>query len=375
VIYEVRKMFNGLVELYQRMGFVGSAVTGIIILLFISGFYVNILIRRRYLSLSEELAAFCAGEIKEFQSEMLQWVTEEYKDGLKSSIDAINTNAIMDMAMEAYLKFCVTGESFLKKVNSLLITTGLFGTFLGLTSAISNVGSTLSETGAENMLLDTGASTFQILFASFQGMSVAFITSLLGTGFSILFTLAMTFFNSGQAKKLFVTQLEEYLDIKLAGESMEDKLKDSLDRKDEMNILTTFLSDSLTLFDRTVKDLRHELESLREFNQGFGQNIHQAQASVTALCQSITGQTEAFGQIQTHLSGCSEELKSLVHEIRQENRRMEGMGKLFTELNQKLDESTLDRKLFLKVVNEIPDKLLNYSEAAVARIERWREPK
>lgn len=366
---------NNLSELTQRMGFVGSVVTGLIILLFISAFYVNILIRRRYISLSAELAAYCAGEIKEFQSEMLQWITEEYRAGLQSGIEAINTTAIINMAMEAYLKLCVIGESFLKKINGLLITMGLFGTFLGLTSAIGNIGTLLAGTSADTLIQDSGVNTFKVLFSSFQGMSVAFITSLLGTGFSILFSLAMTFFSSGQAKKLFTTQLEEYLDVKLASESMEDKLKESLDRKDELNILTTVLSDSLTQFDHTIQNLHQEFESFREFNRDFGQNVHQAGASVSSLCQSIDRQTETVGQIKNHLIGCTEELKSMVQAIKLENQRMEGMGKLFTDLNQKLDETTLDRKLFLKVVNEIPDRLLNYSEAAVARIEKWREPR
>ncbi len=354
------------------MGLVGSVVTGLIVLLFISGFYVNILIRRRYLSLSEELAAFCAGELKEFHSEILQWVTEEYKAGLQSGIEAINSNAVMDMAVEAYLKLCVLGESFLRKVNGLLITSGLFGTFLGLTAAIGNIGNMMAGTSAEALIQDSGINTFKMLFTSFQGMSVAFITSLFGTGFSILFSLVMTFLNSGQAKKLFMTQLEEYLDIKLVAESTEDKVKQSLDRRDEMNILSTVLSDSLTIFNHTVQNLQVELESLREFNKDFGQNLNQAATSVSTLCQSIDRQTEALSQSRTHLQGCSEELKSVVQEIRQENRRMENMGRTFAELNQKLEESTLDRKLFLKVVTEIPDKLLNYSEAAVARIEKGR---
>lgn len=363
-------MFNGLVELYQRMGIVGSIVTSLIVALFIFGFYVNILIRRRYLSLSEELAAFCAGQINEFRSDMLTWISDEYKASLKSGAEAINSSTIIEMAIEAYLKLCVLGESYLKKVNGLLITTGLFGTFLGLTSAIGSIGGLLSNTNTEALISKSGVNTFTILLSSFQGMSVAFITSLFGTGFSILFSILMTFLSAAHAKKLFMTQLEEYLDVKLVSESMETKIKQNLDRQDEINILTRTLSDSLTYFNETVGNLDQELHSLKEFNKQFSQNLAEAGKSVSKLCQSIDKQTETVSQSGSMMSVCSLELQTLVKEIKGENRKLESMSGIFSDLSKKLDDSTQDRKLFLKAVNEIPDRLLNYSEAAVARIER-----
>ncbi len=365
-------MLEGLAGLYNRMGLLGSVITGLIVVFFIAGFYVNILVRRRYLSLSEELAAFCGGEINEFRSDMLNWMTEEYKASLASGVEPINTTCIIDMGLEAYQKLCVLGESYLKKINGLLITTGLFGTFLGLTSAIGNLGSIMANTSAETLMTEAGISTFQILISSLQGMSVAFITSLFGTGFSILLSVIMTFIGSGHAKKLFITQLEEYLDIKLVAEAMEAKVKQSFDRKEEVSTLAATLSDSLTLFNKTISAYTDELQALKNFNQEFSQNLNHASKSVAFLCQVFDKSSETVYQSGVSFFTCSEELKNLVMEIKNENRKAEAMSGLLAELAQKIDESTHDRKLFLKAVSEIPDRLLNYSEAAFARIERGR---
>lgn len=354
------------------MGLLGSVITSLIVVFFIGGFYINILIRRRYLSLSEELAAFCAGEINEFRSDMLTWITEEYKASLAVGVEAINTASIVEMGLEAYQKLCILGESYLKKINGLLITTGLFGTFLGLTSAIGNLGSIMANTSAEALMTEAGISTFQVLISSLQGMSVAFITSLFGTGFSILLSVIMTFIGSSHAKKLFVTQLEEFLDIKLVAEAMEAKVKLSFDRKDEISSLATTLTDSLNLFNKTIGDYTDGLQSLKSFNREFGLNLDHADKSISLLCQSLDKSSETVYQSGVTFFTCSEELKSLVQEIKNENRRVESISGVLSELAQKIEESTHDRKIFLKAISEIPDRLLNYNEAAFARIERGR---
>ena len=70
-------MIGTLAELYGQMGLLGSIITGLIMLIFLAGFYVNIFVRRNYISLSQELAAYCEG-INEFQPDMLM-IMVEYK--------------------------------------------------------------------------------------------------------------------------------------------------------------------------------------------------------------------------------------------------------------------------------------------------------
>ncbi|MCX7772259.1 MAG: MotA/TolQ/ExbB proton channel family protein [Clostridia bacterium] len=365
-------MFDSLVGLYQQMGLLGSVITGCIIAFFIVGFYVNILVRRQYVALSEELAAYCAGEMSALDSEMLQWATDEYKNAYASGVENVNTSAIIETALEAYLKPCLTGEGFLKKVNGLLITTGLFGTFLGLTSAVGNIGGIMTRTSAETLMSEAGVNTFKVLVASFQGMSVAFITSLFGTGFSILLSLITTFIRAQKSKKLFITQFEEYLDIKTAAEIKEQLVKQQSEKKDNISLISESLGQSITTFNETLGSFTGELSTLKGFNKEFSANLQRVDQSAEILCKSFDKTSETMYQSGLRIFSCSEELNKLVEEIRTENKRMEGMSGLLRELSKQLDHSVTDRQLFLKAVNEIPDRLLNYSEAAAARIERGR---
>ncbi|HBR02407.1 MAG TPA: hypothetical protein DD738_07335 [Ruminiclostridium sp.] len=364
-------MLDIFADLYGRMGLMGSLITGLIIIIFISGFYANVLIRRKYLSLSLELAAYCAGEISGFKSEMLTWLTEEYKESLHNGLEAVNTGAIIDMAMEAYQKPCVLGEIYLKKVGGLLITTGLFGTFTGLTVAVGNIGSMLSQTSAEALMAEAAINTFKVLVSSFEGMSVAFITSLFGTGFSILFSLLTTFMGASDARRLFITQVEEYLDVKLASEFMGENSK-SLDQSDQLNTLSTIVTDSINVFNQAVTGYTEELQSLKGLHKEWRQDLEQWDKSVALLCQSLDKTSETFYQSGIGIYSCTETLNRLVNELGSENNRLDGLHKILDKLSQKLDESEEDRKIFLKIVDDIPDKLLNYNEAAVARIERGR---
>ena len=126
-------VLDGLIGLYGQLGGMGTVLTLLIIVIFIGASYANILVRRRYISLSEELAAYCAGDLKAFSSDMLQWITEEYREAAKNGLTNINTLSIIQTGIEVCLKPCILAERLLKKTNGLLITTGLFGTFIGLT--------------------------------------------------------------------------------------------------------------------------------------------------------------------------------------------------------------------------------------------------
>lgn len=363
-------MLSALTSLYNQMGLLGFIITMLITLVFISGFYVNILVRRSYLSLSQELAAFCDGEISEFKSDMLGWIVEEYREGLTSGLKEVNTPAIIDLGLEVFLKPSVIGENFLKKVNSLMITLGLFGTFLGLTSAIGEIGNMMSQTTAETLMSEAGANTLKILISSFKGMSVAFLTSLFGTGFSIAFTCTTTFISAQKAKDLFVSQLEEFLDMKVAGKIMEDIRKKEKDKKEEIQAITETLTNAVSKFAKTVAEYTEEFSFLTSFNKELRQNLCQAENLIASFTHSLDRTSSAFDTSSAIIGECSGEFKNLFHELKNYNKWLETMNSTLLELSSKIDDSNKDRAIYLKTLNEIPDRILNYTEAAVARIEK-----
>ena len=256
---DVFTVLEGLIVLYRQLGGVGTFITLLIMVIFIGASYANVLVRRKYISLSEELAGYCAGDLKAFSSSMLRWIDEEYREAARSGLSGINTLSIIQTGMEIFLKPCILAERLLKKTNGLLITTGLFGTFIGLTYAVGNMGNIMSNTSTDTLMRETGADILVLLVSSFQGMAVAFVTSLFGTGFSILFMIISSLFSAAGAKDLLVAQLEEYLDVKAASEAMEElRLKG---RKDEEQVqkTTRVLNDAIRTFEKVVSDSQKAL--------------------------------------------------------------------------------------------------------------------
>jgi len=363
-------VLDGLIGLYGQLGGMGTVLTLLIIVIFIGASYANILVRRRYISLSEELAAYCAGDLKAFSSDMLQWITEEYREAAKNGLTNINTLSIIQTGIEVCLKPCILAERLLKKTNGLLITTGLFGTFIGLTYAVGNMGDIMSSTSADTLMRETGADILALLISSFQGMAVAFVTSLFGTGFSILFMIMSSLFSAAGAKDLLITQLEEYLDVKVASEAMEDlRLKEKKD-EDLVWKATQTLTEAIHIFEKVVSDFSDSLKGIKNFNEDLSANINQIQASSGFLCTSLDRTSETVYESGVRIDRCAMTLEAISDEIQSSNQRLENMASVISQLRLSLDDSRKDREVFLKTVHEIPDKLLNYHEAAVASVDR-----
>ena len=363
-------MLESLVSLYRQLGGLGTVITLSIVLIFIGAVYANILIRRKYITLSQELAGFCAGEYHAFDSDILQWMTEEYKEAAQSGLTAINTSAIIDTGFQAFLKLCSIGERFLKKANALLITTGLFGTFVGLTYAVGKIGTIMTNTTAETLMSTSGSDTLALLVSSFQGMAVAFLTSLFGTGFSIFLMFITTLYSATGAKNLLISQIEEFLDIKVSAE-INAKLHKAKENEGDISkkSIDTLIA-SITIFDRCVSDFSSNFKGLKSFNDDLVINIEQIKTSTDQLCNALDKTSSESTECGLLLYKCMDSLQNLVDEMTHSNKHLENSASVLSGLQSSLEASRKDRELFLKAVSEIPDKLLNYHEAAVASADR-----
>jgi len=363
-------LLDGLIGLYSQLGGVGTFITLLIMVIFIGASYANILVRRRYISLSEELAGYCAGELKNFSSGMLRWIDEEYREAAGSGLSGINTLSVIQAGMEIFMKPCILAERLLKKTNSLLITTGLFGTFIGLTYAVGNMGDIMSSTSADTLMRETGADILALLVSSFQGMAVAFVTSLFGTGFSILFMIISSLFSAAGAKDMLVTQLEEYLDVRVASEAMEELRHKGKKMKEQARKTTQAMTEAIRIFEKVVSDFSDSLRGVKNFNEDLSANIDRIQASAGFLCSSLDRTSETLFENGVRIGKCAGTLEAVSAEIQAGSQRLENMASVISQLRLSLDDSRKDREIFLKTVHEIPDKLLNYHEAAVASVDR-----
>lgn len=359
-------MLESLVDLYRRLGGFGAGICLFILILFIGALYANILLRRKYTALSEELAGFCAGAYESFSSDILQWISGEYREAIQSGALSINTPSIIETGFQAYLKFHMIAERFLKKANSLMITAGLFGTFVGLTYAVGNISIIMANTTAEALIQDTGANSLSLLATAFQGMAVAFVTSLFGTGFSVIHILVMSLSGSSGAKSLLVSQLEEFLDIKVASELTGARTKKEKSDEENGKKAPDAISESAHAFEAAVGRFTDSVQILKDINEALSANAGGISESALLLGTAMGKASETIYDSGVRIYDCTEAVKAMTDEISSGNRRIEDMIPVLSELKNVSEDSRKDREIFLKSVYEIPDKLLNYHEAAVA---------
>ena len=140
---------------------------------------------------------------------------EEYTAAYRKFGPDVNTPAIIDDVMGRKLSGLLFCERYLNNAVSLFVTLGLFGTFLGLSLAVASLTELIGYSNSTEWLsvLDSVGGG---LLSALSGMGVAFYTSLVGAGCSILLTILRTIFNPQTAREKLSTRLELWLDNEVA---------------------------------------------------------------------------------------------------------------------------------------------------------------
>ena len=194
----------------RRMPPAGFIVIVVILCLFILSviLLLHLYIRYKY------LASKASGEPAKpgsFGSAVLAAYTAAYK---KYGQD-VNTPAIITESIGTHLSGLLLGERFLNNAVSLFVTLGLFGTFLGLSLSVASLSEliSLSNTSEWLSVMDSIGGG---LMSALSGMGVAFYTSLVGAGCSIILTILRTMLNPQTQRERLETRLELWLDTEIA---------------------------------------------------------------------------------------------------------------------------------------------------------------
>ena len=140
---------------------------------------------------------------------------EEYAAAYRKFGADVNTPAIISDVMGRKLPGLLLCERYLNNAVSLFVTLGLFGTFLGLSLAVASLTELIGYSNTSEWLsvLDSVGGG---LLSALSGMGVAFYTSLVGAGCSILLTILRTILSPQAARERFETRLELWLDNEVA---------------------------------------------------------------------------------------------------------------------------------------------------------------
>jgi len=186
----------------------GAIVIVVILVLFVLAVALLIYVWLRYQRLGEETAEKDKGGF-------LTALREEYAAAFAQYGQEVNTPALITDAVSTHLKRLLVCERFLNNAVSLFVTLGLFGTFLGLSLSVASLTELIGYSNTDQWLsvLD---SVGEGLMSALGGMGVAFYTSLVGAGCSILLTILRTILNPQSQRERLTNRLELWLDTEIA---------------------------------------------------------------------------------------------------------------------------------------------------------------
>lgn len=251
-------------------------------------------------------------------------------------LDNVNTAALIDQVYSQE-KIKVHLLVFTKEVSfdqidyfcrilpNLLLAFGLFGTFLGITISLSALSKTINQTTASNV-----TSLVAELEKPLQGMSIAFITSLIGLFFSVVLTVFNWVKNTSQAKYRLISSLEDYLDNiyqpTIDGHTRLDKAVDRM-----ANLQNEFL----TNFGKNVRDVVEQ--SLGKVAKEIAEENKKANELAKQVYEGFTISSGTISAAATEFKIAGEELKAKSEIFKQ---AAETFDK--SQFPQKLSDATAD---------------------------------
>ena len=253
---------------------------------------------------------------------------EEYTAAYKKYGPDVNTPAIITDVMGRKLSGLLLCERYINNAVSLFVTLGLFGTFLGLSLAVVSLTELIGYSNTSEWLsvLDSVGGG---LLSALSGMGVAFYTSLVGAGCSIVLTIVRTILSPQAARERLETRLELWLDDEVAPTLA------SASARSDVGLVTTMINGMRT----AAAEIR---SSLANAAASYGESTAKAAArfeNSLAVCQEEVDRFNAavatfkegvhdFSEVDYNLRGSVERMDLAVRDLsgamREINRRMGG---------------------------------------------------
>ncbi len=288
----------------------GFAVIVVIALLFVLAIAVLLLVCARYRRLG---AAGAGGAEDDFHAVLKREFTAAYE---KYGQD-VNTPAIISDVVGKRLGTLLLGERFLNNAVSLFVTLGLFGTFLGLSLSVASLSKLIGLSNTDQWLsvLDSVGGG---LLSALSGMGVAFYTSLVGAGCSIVLTILRTILNPQAEREKLETALELWLDTEVAPQ-----------------LATESATDDAGLVKRMIAALNGTADRIQDaMGKSADALVRTAAQNRTAMEQfdktvgTFNAGVHDFAEVDYNLRGSVERMdlavRDLANALREVNRRMEG---------------------------------------------------
>jgi uncharacterized protein YukE len=322
-------------------------------------------------------------------NKMIDNMCESFIEAAKDiNIENINTPAIIGKEMSGKAGGY---EMFLLYIPGLMVLLGLFGTFLGLTIALSNFNIIVESVSDADM---------DMLIESLKGplasMATAFITSLMGIFFSVTVNLAnkLPLFAYSLFRQKFHAEMENVLDnhilanykskppdINASLGSMTAGIKEALE-KISAEIVGSFQS-GFDKFNRleevsikindTGAILKESMENMNKGSTQLNVSIGKFESLLSAFNEvadtRIVGIQDAIGQMSGTFSQCTESMESFSHETRIFNDRINEVAGGLRESYNYVVQVLEDRENFNRGTQKTMNELGMVSERIAREVE------
>ena len=250
------------------MPVVGLVVIAVILALFALSVFLLLITSARY----RHLASMVTGNVDR-ENGFMRFLVSDFADAYKKYGQNVNTPAIISNGISTKLSGLLLCERFLNNAVSLFVTLGLFGTFLGLSLSVSSLTELISYSNTSEWLsvLDSVGGG---LMSALSGMGVAFYTSLVGAGCSILLTVLRSVLSPQAQRELLEARLELWLDHTVAPKLPTDAAQDD---SELVNKLVKAMETSAAEIEKSLKDTTNDLKrsslASRELLDGFDKTV------------------------------------------------------------------------------------------------------
>ena len=250
------------------MPVVGLVVIAVILVLFALSVFLLLITSARY----RHLASMVTGNVDR-ENGFMRFLVSDFADAYKKYGQNVNTPAIISNGISTKLSGLLLCERFLNNAVSLFVTLGLFGTFLGLSLSVSSLTELISYSNTSEWLsvLDSVGGG---LMSALSGMGVAFYTSLVGAGCSIVLTVLRSVLSPQAQRELLEARLELWLDHTVAPKLPTDAAQDDAEL---VNKLVKAMETSAAEIEKSLKDTTNDLKrsilASRELLDGFDKTV------------------------------------------------------------------------------------------------------
>ncbi|MFC0470870.1 MotA/TolQ/ExbB proton channel family protein [Halalkalibacter kiskunsagensis] len=252
---------------------------------------------------------------------------EEFKH--KNQQEAVRVETFVQHQFSSWRVFNVPVVSLIKMIQmtiSLFILVGVLGTFIGLAMSLGSIDA------AGDQLVENVALVL-------TGIDVAFFTSIVGMGLSLMMTIVTRVANTEYMLTDLMLKTESYLEeneqnglSRLIGVS--ETINSSINQLRETNQESLqSIVQSFKGFQEYTVGLQQSAKDLAKFNEGLTENLK----DFTVIFESVKEVTNGFDKGVTKLNKNFDQLFSYFYKMDQRNERMTSA---FTETYQKIAELT-----------------------------------